>query len=142
MKTLSAALACLAIGLAAASPLVAEAEAEAGSDTVACLDQWRAACGDAADPRARAQCLNQHRDEFSRECTMEIRKQMRAQRVKGGLRQVCAEELSTVCKGVRGAPIHCLREHVAELSGGCAEAVAKRPASRPQPKRQPQTQGE
>jgi hypothetical protein len=108
-------------------PLVLAAPVATGEEAERpCRADVKRLCpGAAGGPAVRA-CLREHEDALSEAC----RTRMEAGRERGkAMKDACAADVKAHCAGVergQGRLHRCLREHQADLSPGCRDALPRR----------------
>lgn len=115
------------IGIAACAfglllPLAGQAQPGSG----ACRDDAARLCADApAGPRGVGSCLRSHRDELSPACAAQVDQRAAGRRRMMKMREACLKDLDAFCEEVERAQdrVPCLRDHSAELSPACREAL-------------------
>ena len=91
-----------------------------------CMEDVKRLCPEAKTKQEIRNCMKMHKDELSDACK---EKMATAKKKIQGIRQACADDLKKFCGDVqagRGRKLKCLKEHEADLSPSCREAMQKK----------------
>ena len=121
------ALSIALVGLAFAAG-AARAQPQGPGERGACRAEIERLCADAPRGRERGMCLKKHESQLSEGCRAWIAERRQSRGARGdAVRSACKADMEALCAdaepGDRG---RCLREHSADLSDACREALAAR----------------
>jgi len=129
-------IAMLALAGTVASTAIA---AESASVHGACKADLEKLCKGVEPGGGRlAQCMKQHEAELSEACkTQRTAKHEERKNRRKAMREACQGDIEKLCadkRGGKGDIMRCLKEHKAELSTGCSDAMPTGRPGRPEKK--------